>query len=224
MLRSVSPVASARSNLSRQARPASLVDVNPENETDSSSASEDLDIPVLASKPCHSWNPPKRSFEWYKRIADTELSEADLEDFMKDFIPSEDVSNHFNPPKLPSSIWNRIRSQSCNSDEFIKQKCIMKSQKFQSSAIMPLLSVLESLKSSDPNQKLVASAIQMISSSNLQLTRLRRTSVAKFVKSELRQPLFSQPVTHLHMFGADENESAEKVIKTHSSYFFHQDS
>ena len=38
-------------------------------------------------------------------------------------------------------------------------------------------------------------------------------------KSELRQPLFSQPVTHLHMFGVDENESAEKVLKTQATSF-----
>ena len=69
-------------------------------------------------------------FEWYMRIADTELSEANLEEFMKDFIPSGEVSNHFDPPKLPNSIWNRIKSQSPNSDEFIKQRCILKSQKF----------------------------------------------------------------------------------------------
>ena len=95
----------------------------------------------------------------------------------------------------------------------------MKSQRLQTGAIMPLLSVLETMRPSDPNQKLVASAIQMLCSSNLQLTRFRQTSVAKFVKSDLRQPLFSQPVSHLHMFGADENESAEKVLKTQATSF-----
>ena len=174
---------------------------------------------MLAAKPCHSWEAPKRSFEWFKRIADSKLSEGDLEDFMKDFVPAKEVGKHFDPPKLPNSIWSRIKFQNSCSDELFKQRSIMKSQKFQTSALMPLLSVLESLKPSDPNQKLVASAIQMICSSNLQLTRFRRTSVAKFVKSELRQPLFSQPVTHLHMFGAEENKSAKKVIKTQATSF-----
>ena len=223
MLRSVSasPVASARSGSSHPALPTPLpmVDVDPENDTGILSGSEEFDIPVLAAKPLHSWEAPKRSFEWFKRIADSELSEGDLEDFMKDFVPAKEVGKHFDPPKLPNSIWSRIKFQNSCSDELFKQRSIMKSQKFQTSALMPLLSVLESLKPSDPNQKLVASAIQMICSSNLQLTRFRRTSVAKFVKSELRQPLFSQPVTHLHMFGAEENKSAKKVIKTQATSF-----
>ena len=222
ILRPVSPVSSvmSRSGNMPAARPASIGNTVPVPDiVDGNFSSDTCDIPILTVKQDHSWDAPKKSFEWFKRIADSELSDADLDNFMKDFIPPNDIAKHFEPPRLPNAIWNRIKAQSYSSDEFLKQRSIMKSQKFQSSAIMPLLSVLESLKPSDPNQRLVASAIQMLCSSNLQLTRLRRTSVAKFAQSVLRQPLFSQPVTHLHMFGADENESAEKVLKTQATSF-----
>ena len=223
ILRSVSPVPSSTTfrsgpgnNLT--SRP-SLIEVIPEVEPGTVLSPDEFDIPVLSVKPSHTWDAPKKSFEWFKQIADCELSDADLETFLKDFIPSNDISKHFEPPKLPNAIWSRIKAQTFSSDEYLKQRSIMKSQRLQTGVIMPLLSVLETMRPSDPNQKLVASAIQMLCSSNLQLIRFRRTSVAKFVKSDIRQPLFSQPVSHLHMFGADENESAEKVLKTQATSF-----
>ena len=107
----------------------------------------------------------------------------------------------FEPPKLPLPIWNRLKSFN-NADELLRQKAILRSQNYQSSALLPLISVLESMGSSDPKQELVASTGNIICSSNLQLTHLRITVIAKYVKPDLKQPLFAQPVTHLHMFGS----------------------
>ena len=141
-----------------------------------------------------------------------------MADFMENFIPPSESKKHFEPPKLPLSIWNRLKSAN-NSDELFRQKAILKSQKYQTNAILPLLSVLESMGPADPNQKLVASAVQMLCSSNLQLSRLRRTVIAKHVNLELKQPLFSQPVTHLHMFGSDHDTSADRALKSQATSF-----
>ena len=83
--------------------------------------------------------------------------------------------------------------------------------------MMTLLTVLDSLSPSDPNQQLLASSIQILCTSNLHLSRLRRSSMSRFVKHELKQPLFSQKVTHLHLFGEDIDSSANNIVKSQSS-------
>lgn len=176
----------------------------------------DLGIPILSSVTDPTWNPPERSFEWFKKVADLELSDDQIQGIMADFVPSDEVNKHFIPPMFPPSIWNRIKEE--NSPEIIKHRVIFRSQKLLSSAMMPLMTVLDSLKKEDPNQKLLASAMQMICTSNLHLSRFRRSAANRFIKQELRQPLFSKSVTHLHLFGSDFDASAETAAKTQSSF------
>ena len=82
---------------------------------------------------------------------------------------------------------------------------------------MPLLSVLDSLDIKDPNQKLLASAIQVLCSANLKLSKTRRGAVRPLVKPELRSILCDQKVSHLHLFGSDFDKCNETASKAHSS-------
>ena len=190
--------------------------------SESSEQGEDSDdlggIPVIGPKQQFNWVPPKNSFKWFQNIADTELSEDQLEDFMSRFVSPTDTECHFEPPKLPNVIWSKLTAGGGKSDEYFKQRSIFKSQKLLSSTMKPLLSVLNSLKPSDPNQEILASAIQVLCTTNLQMSRLRRTAISKFVKSDMRQPLFAQPVSHLHLFGSDIDSSADKAVKNLSSF------
>jgi hypothetical protein len=185
---------------------------SPENEYDS----DDIGgIPVLGNKPQYSWEPPKKAFSWYKKVADTDLTEDQVDEFMANFIPPTDVQCHFDPPKLPKIIWNKINS---GTEESYRQRSIVRSQKLLSSAMMPLLTVLDSLKSEDPHKEILASAMQMLCTSNLQLTKVRRSAIGRFVKSDMKQPLFAQPVSHLHMFGTDFDSSADIAAKNQSAF------
>ena len=90
-----------------------------------SHSEEEIDIPILSTKDSHTWAPPKKAFSWFQRVADKELSEGDMDNFMKDFIPPSDIWDHFEPPKLPLPIWNRLKSFN-NTDELFRQKAILK--------------------------------------------------------------------------------------------------
>ena len=123
--------------------------------SEASERGEDSDdmggIPVLGSKEQTNWNPPKNPFKWFKTVADTELTEEQLEEFLIRFSPPADVEGHFEPPKLPNVIWNKISSGG-RTDEYFKQRSLFKSQKLLTSTIKPLLTVLDSLNPTDPNQ------------------------------------------------------------------------
>jgi len=177
---------------------------------------EELDIPIIGAEVCHTWVPPVKALKWFEKVADNELSEAQVTDIMATFIPPAEISSHFEPPLVPAALWNSMKSQN-NSFTLFQQRSIFKSQKLICSALMPLLSVLESLGPGNPNQKTLASAIQLICSSNLNLSRFRRSATAKFLKSDIRKPLLTKPVTHLHLFGSSFDESAEQAVKTVSS-------
>ena len=78
-----------------------------------------------------------------------------------DFKPPDDLAAIFEPPFLPKAIWSRCKSFPA---ELQCQKSLSSVQKTVSSAIKPLLSVLDSLDSSDPK---IASAIHLLSHANL---------------------------------------------------------
>ena len=174
------------------------------------------DFPIISGESQPTWSPEPRTLAWFKKIADMELKQEQVDSILNDFIPPENLNEHFTPPVLPTSIWNQIKSES--SSDIAKQRVVFRSHKLISSSLMPLLSVLESLDGDDPNQKLVASAIQLLCSSNLNLSRYRRSYVSKYVKPEMKQALLSQPVTHQHLFGSDFDSSAEIVTKSQSSF------
>lgn len=173
-------------------------------------------FPVVGLDPDSTWDPPARALDWYKKVADIDLTDAQVDSFMESFIPPTELESHFVPPRLPRSVWDKLL-HSKRGDELNRQRQVYKSQKLLYSSIMPLLTVLNSLKKSDPNQELIAMAIQMICSSNLRLSKLRRSAVSSFIKPELRQSFYEQPTTHNHLFGSDFNTSAELAIKNQSS-------
>ena len=149
------------------------------NDNDLLESDSDHDIPIIGNEDDSTWVVPKRAFNWFNKIADLELSDSKIDECLADFIPPEDVAHHFEPPMLPSVIWNKVRHG--NAAELQKQRTIFRSQKLLSSSLMPLLTALDSMNKHDPNQKLIASAIQLISTSNLQLSRFRRATIAKFI-------------------------------------------
>ena len=148
----------------------------------------EFDIPVIDSSSSPSWTPPKKTFAWFKSkgIADYELSNADIKSLKEEFTPPDDVQEFFTPPLLPDSIYSELAE--CTHDDK-RQAIIKKIQSISTLALMPLLSVLELTESKSESQALLAKAIQMVCHTNLQLSRLRRTLVARFVNPEIRKSM-----------------------------------
>ena len=180
-----------------------------------SSSDSSPELPIMGSENVGSWMPSARTMDWFYKVADHELDDGQIDSLFDKFLPSPEIAPHFEPPKLPKPIWDRLAKR--NKEEVIKQRSIFKSQKLLCGALMPLLSVLDSLDSKDPNQKLLASAIQVLCSANLKLSKTRRGAVRPLVKPELRSILCDQKVSHLHIFGSDFDKCTETASKAHSS-------
>ena len=172
------------------------------------------DIPILCSGTKGSWQPSSSTLKWFCQVADTELEDSLIDEVTEKFQPASEVEKHFEPPKLPKSIWDRLVH---NNSELSNQRNIIKSQKIICNAMMPLLTVLDSMENSDPNQLLLANSIQLLCTSNLKLSKARRTAIAPFVKPDLRKSLFEQPASHLHLFGSEFESCTESAIKAQSS-------
>ena len=183
---------------------------------DTSTKTSTSDFPIIGPETKSTWTPPSRAFSWFTKVADIDVPDSQLESYLEDFVPPKELENHFTPPRLPKSVWDKLLRSKRN-EELNKQRHIYQSQKLLYSSLMPLLTVLESTNSNDPNQKLISTAIQMICTSNLRLNKFRRSAISSFIKPELRQSLFEQPATHDHLFGTDFNNSAELAIKNQSS-------
>ena len=67
------------------------------------------------------------------------------------------------------------------------------------------------------SQNKIIEAIQLICSSNLQLNRFRRATIAPHLKPELRKQVLSLPVTHNSFFGEDFNKATDNLIKEQSA-------
>ena len=129
-------------------------------------------------------------------------------------MPTSDISAHFDPPHLPPALWQKTRASPQNT---LKERSLFRIQNLSSSAIKPLLDVLDSLDAQDPNREKIASSIQLLCSANLRTSRMRRNLTSKFIKPELRQNLFSQPINHLALFGTEFATAAENANKTHAT-------
>ena len=176
----------------------------------------EMEIPFLpSSDPPTSWSPSSKILNWFMKVADVELKEAQMDSFLEEFVPSKENKPHFKPPRLPHVIWKKLKNDKDPAMPNLKNT--YKSQSLISSAMMPLLTVLDSLDKEDPNLKLLAHAIEILCSCNLQLSRTRRSSVAKITKPELKPALLAHPVTHLHLFGEDFESSADSACKTQLS-------
>lgn len=175
-----------------------------------------VDLPIVSSETKATWSLSERSLKWFDQVSDIELKQDQIDSILKDFTPTDEVAEHFSPPLLPPSLWSRMKLESPY--EMAKHRVIFKSQNLINSALKPLLSVLDNMDNSDPNQKLLASSIQLLCTSNLNLSRYRRSYVGKYIKSDMKQALLAQPVTHRHLFGSDFDSSAETIAKCQSSF------
>lgn len=166
---------------------------------------------VLGSDPEPSWVPPKSSFSWFKKIADIELKDKELETIVEGFKPPAELEHHFVPPKLPKSVWDAVKSSPA--DQF-KQRVCFKAQSLTCTAIKPLLSVLDSLDPDDSvNINNITTSIQLLCSSNLQLNRFRRSMTSPYIKKDLRKSMLAQPIKHDSLFGQDFEKSTDQAIK-----------
>ena len=172
----------------------------------------EFEIPIINCSSSPSWSPPKKSFAWLKKkgIADYELTNADIKSLKEEFSPPEEVKEFFTPPLLPDSIYSELAE--CSQDDK-RQAIIKKIQSLSTLALMPLLSLLELTEPKSESQALAAKTIQILCHTNLQLSRLRRTLVARFVNPEIRKAMYSQPITHSSFFGTDWSTSADAALK-----------
>ena len=190
--------------------------LNDESNDDNISEDDDLgEFMVLGSGPNVTWQPPKRAFKWFKKIADIELKDDKMDSIKNDYTPPESEAHHFVPPKLPATLWDSIKSSPA---DLYKHRICLRAQSLSYTAVMPMLSVLESIDPSDTeNRNKLTTAIQLICSSNLQLNRFRRSMVSPFLKKDLRKSLLSHPVTHDNLFGQDFDKCTDKAIKEQSA-------
>lgn len=173
-----------------------------------------ISFPKIECPDNSTWNPSPEIIQWYADIADKELDTNQIDSVNSDFLPSDEISKHFEPPKVPKSIWNRCKLQPSDAH---KQRSLTHIQQTISIAIKPLLSVLENLESSDPNQKSVANAIQLLSHANLKTSRFRRSLLAKHLQNDVKAGLFAQPVSASELFGDNFEDAVETAYKTHTS-------
>ena len=179
-----------------------------ENETPRENSS-DSEFEVLGAPPEGSWKVDKKVLNWFYTIADIELKKEDMDNLKKTYQTPKDLSSHFEPPKLPPTIWQTI-SQSNHADLF-RLKHIHRAQDSLYLATRPLLSVLEKCDKSLRSE--LCSAIQLIASSNLLLNRYRRASILPHVKKELRTQIRNLPITHNSLFKEDFEKSADSLLK-----------
>ena len=109
-------------------------------------------------------------------------------------------------------MWNNIKSSS----DANRHKAIYHSQEMLYTSVKPLLSLLDNLEG-EKNKELCANAIQLICSSNLQLSRFRRAMASHTLNTDIRKSVLSLPVTHKSLFGQDFQKSVEEIIKVQAS-------
>ena len=184
-----------------------------EEEHDPVDSDDQDELQLIGDKVEVKWLPKDSILAWFKKAADIELKPEDVKDLRDKYEASEDIQEHFMPPRLPEPFWNTVNARS-HSDTF-KAKSIYKSQDYINLAIKPLLSALESCPKETKSHLLPS--IQLLCSANLQLSRLRRATCAPYIKKDLKKQLLSTPVTHSCLFGDSFEKTSESVIKESST-------
>ena len=163
---------------------------------------------ILGKTPSSAWSPAERVLKFYLKIADLELSKEVLSELSEEFKTNPDLDNHFTPPKFPPSFWELVQK---SSSDLFKLKALFKIQENLFLALKPLLSCLENCpKESKDN---LTKAIQLIATSNLNLNRFRRITIAPFLKTDIKKQILSLPVKHDSFFGDDFAKSSDTIIK-----------
>ena len=184
-----------------------------ESEKDEDESSEDEDeLTVLGAAPEANWAPSKKLWEWYLRVSDLELSKEVISEISEEFKASDEVNNHFSPPRFPLPLWSAVQSSSADS---FKLKSIFKAQENIFLAIKPLLAAAKNASKDDKSH--ILKSIQLLCNSNLSLNRLRRCMLAPHLKADLRKSLLAIPVKHNSFFGDDFSKVTDGFIKETST-------
>lgn len=185
-------------------------------QSSSASGEDSSDFPIIGSDGVHTWIPPTKAFSWFQKVVDVGISDEQFKAIDKSYSPPEKDAHFFEPPKLPSAVWDAVKpvKTSC-----WKLKACHKAQAYVTTAIKPLLSVLDSLdRSDDETRKKIANSIQLLSTANLQFNRLRRAIASPLIKKDFRKAILSQPVRHNSMFGEDFAKTTETAVKDSKAY------
>ena len=175
------------------------------------SASDD-DFEIIGDTPKGNWSPSKKILDWYLKVADLELNKDLISKIHEEFKTEDSLNDHFQPPKLPPSLWSAVQSNSADS---YRLKSLYKSQELLYLSIKPLLSVASTCsKDYRPN---ILKSIQLICATNLNLNRYRRTIISPHLKSDLRKNILSLPVKHDSVFGEEFSKTADNIIKEQSA-------
>lgn len=185
-----------------------------EEKSDYVDSDESFFLPILGKNKSSNWNISQSVLSWFSEVADNEITQEKFKEVAEKYSTSPETQLHFSYPKIPEVLWRKVYR---NKWEQFQQRSICQAQDYINVALKPLLSAVESMNSKDPNQERISTAIQLLCNSNLTLNRVRRSGVSKYIKPELRPSLFSQRVTHLHLFGDDFDKTAENAAKSEKS-------
>lgn len=181
---------------------------NDEPDSEHESEGESDGFEILGAPAEASWVPPKKSLDFYLKVADLDLSKDITKDIESHFKADEETEKHFHPPKFPAPFWNAVQNSPADS---FKLKAIHKVQENLYLSIKPLLNSLGNCPKSVQND--MTQAIQLICSSNLHLNRLRRATIAPHLKPDIKKNLMSLPVKHDSFFGEDFNKTTDSLLK-----------
>ena len=181
------------------------------NENEGSESEEDFKM--LGDEGSPTWSPNSKSFKFFQKASDVELSKEILNNIKKKYEGKEEIENEFRPPKFPSAMWDSVQT---NGSDVYRLKALFKVQENLYLSIKPLLDLLSTAEG-EAKEKLIES-IQLICSSNLQLSRFRRATIAPHLKPELRKQILSLPITHNAFFGEDFNRTTDNLIKEHTAF------
>ena len=185
-------------------------DVSP-NSHSSPNSPTSPDFPIIGDAIDGSWLPSSKALSWFQRVANIGLSDEQIKSIEEDFRPDSAIVRHFEPPLLPSALWDSVKA---SKPVALNVRACHKGQSYISTVLKPLLSVLDSLGPEDDlNRAHLASAIQLLTTANLHFNRFRRTLAAPGIRKEFRRPLLANPVSHDSLFGEDFAKTTETVLK-----------
>lgn len=171
-------------------------------------------FPIIGGTAPPNWQPDDPVLQWFLKVADIDVKGEDFASIKEQFKHSEELSDHFTPPKLPEPLWRNILASS--QSQAYRHKSIFVAQDYLFTAIKPLLSLLAETTNPEARNKITTS-IQLICSSNLQLNRFRRATSALSINHDVRKSMMALPVKHNQLFGPDFTKSVEEAVKLQAS-------
>ena len=176
------------------------------------SDSDDFDFDFYGGSAPPAWTPSAKTLKLFLKVADLELPRDVISKIEEEFKTSDELESHFLPPKFPPSLWSLAQN---NSLDQMRLKILFRSQQNLYLAVKPLLAALELCPKECQDN--IIKAIQLICSTNLNLNRFRRTTIAPYLKVDLRKEILALPVLHNSFFGDDFSKVSESILKEHSA-------